>query len=149
MILIFDLGNVLFDWDQTLLRRALAGEKVDPYKPLDAGIALLKKYKQKGCRCFVISNWHEDTLKILWGYHSSVLQLFDDIIIPSMAGHSKPDPRIFTYFFAKHKILPEECVFLDDMAENIATAQSLEMNGILYDERDKVAHVLETLFIET
>jgi 2-haloacid dehalogenase len=148
MVLIFDLGQVLFDWDQTLLRRALTGEKLNPYKALDPGITLLRKYNQRGVCCFVISNWHEDTLQLLWEYYSDVLNLFNDIIVPSKAGYSKPDQRIFTYFLAQHDVLPEECIFIDDMAENIATAQILGMHGILYDKLDKVAQQLQALFVE-
>ena len=148
MILVFDLGQVLFDWDQSLLRRALAGEKVNPYKPLDSGIKILETYKKQGVRCYVISNWYEDTLQLLWKYHASILNHFDDIIIPSKAGHSKPDQRIFTYFFEQQKVLPEECIFIDDMAENIETAQALGMHGVLYDDAIRVEKVLKGYFVE-
>ena len=44
----------------------------------------------------------------------------------------KPDERIYQILLERYALLPEETLFLDDNAENIAAAQKLGIHGIVF-----------------
>ena len=66
------------------------------------------------------------------------LKLFKGIVVSAEEKLVKPDPDIFELFFSRYDLAPESCVFIDDSAANIATAQRLGMATIhnLPDETD-------------
>lgn len=45
----------------------------------------------------------------------------------------KPDPDIFQALISKYDLIPENCVFIDDLQENLNAAQSLGMNIIRFE----------------
>lgn len=49
-------------------------------------------------------------------------------------GFRKPEPEIYRAALKAAGRKPEECVFVDDMEENIARARSLGIDGIIYDD---------------
>ena len=46
------------------------------------------------------------------------------------------DPEIFRAFCARFGVTPEECLFIDDVAQNVAAAQSLGFHGIVFTSAD-------------
>ena len=46
----------------------------------------------------------------------------------------KPDPGIYRCLFDKYGLVPEECLFIDDVPENIAMARKLGMKGIVFED---------------
>ena len=58
--------------------------------------------------------------------------MFDDYILSYEVGYMKPHPEIYIEALKKARARAEECVFLDDLPENIEGAQRLGMNSILY-----------------
>ncbi|MER2056586.1 MAG: HAD-IA family hydrolase, partial [Clostridia bacterium] len=44
----------------------------------------------------------------------------------------KPMPEIYKAFTAKFSLLPEECVFIDDAAANVAGAVACGWQGIVF-----------------
>ncbi|CAL1146519.1 unnamed protein product [Cladocopium goreaui] len=62
------------------------------------------------------------------------------LLVSSEVACSKPGPEIFQLFLERlGKLHPgltaADCVFVDDKAENVAAAQSLGFQGLLYDAR--------------
>lgn len=46
---------------------------------------------------------------------------------------TKPDPEIYRRLFRKYDLIPEECLFIDDLQKNIDAAKALGMHGIRFD----------------
>jgi HAD superfamily hydrolase (TIGR01509 family) len=44
----------------------------------------------------------------------------------------KPDPNIFKFTSHKMGILPEECLMIDDMQDNIDGAKAAGMQGVVF-----------------
>ena len=61
--------------------------------------------------------------------------LFDDYVLSFEVGCMKPDPNIYMVALKKAGVRPDECVFVDDLEENIDGAQRLGINTILYRPR--------------
>jgi putative hydrolase of the HAD superfamily len=58
--------------------------------------------------------------------------LFDEYVLSYEIGCLKPDPNIYMMALKKAGVRADECVFLDDLEQNIEGAQRLGMNTILY-----------------
>ena len=61
--------------------------------------------------------------------------LFDQYVLSYEVGYMKPHPEIYAEALKKARVPARECVFLDDLPENIEGAQRLGMNAILYGHR--------------
>jgi putative hydrolase of the HAD superfamily len=61
--------------------------------------------------------------------------LFDEYVLSYEVGYMKPHPEIYAAALKKAQVLAGECVFLDDLQENIEGAEKIGMNAILYGPR--------------
>ena len=57
----------------------------------------------------------------------------------------KPDKEIYQYLIDKYDLIPDECVFIDDMQHNLDTAGVLGINTILFDEYENVRKKLNEM----
>ncbi len=58
--------------------------------------------------------------------------IFDGYVLSFEVGHLKPHPQIYTEAIKKAKARAEECVFIDDIEENIQGAKRIGLDTILY-----------------
>jgi HAD superfamily hydrolase (TIGR01509 family) len=58
--------------------------------------------------------------------------IFDGYVLSFEVGHLKPHPQIYTEAIKKAKARAEECVFIDDIEENIQGARRIGLGTILY-----------------
>lgn len=61
-------------------------------------------------------------------------RLFDPIVVSAEEGCAKDDPEIFRRAQAKAGIPAEQCVFIDNVEENVAVARSIGMHGLFFDD---------------
>lgn len=69
---------------------------------------------------------------------------FDDIIISCEVGVQKPDPRIFALAMERLHTSPAESIFIDDRTDNIRSARSFGIDGILYESYEQLVRDLTT-----
>lgn len=70
--------------------------------------------------------------------------IFDELIISAEVGLVKPDPRIYQLAVSRLGVKPDEAVFIDDFAHNVAGAQAVGLHAIQFLNRQQV---LEDLHI--
>lgn len=58
-------------------------------------------------------------------------------------GSCKPESKIYDTFIAKNSLNPKECLFLDDLPQNIKAAQDAGMQGIVFN--DNLVEVVDFL----
>jgi putative hydrolase of the HAD superfamily len=58
---------------------------------------------------------------------------------------TKPNPRIYQLLIEKYQLVPEECVFLDDMPCNIEAAKACGLGGIVFETKEQVERDLAVL----
>lgn len=68
--------------------------------------------------------------------------IFDDYVLSYEVGAMKPDSRIYEEALRRTGFKPEECLFIDDLEENIKGAQKLGINVILMEPRTDLEAVL-------
>jgi putative hydrolase of the HAD superfamily len=88
---------------------------------------LIRAARQAGLRTGLLSN--------SWGafYPTHLFpELFDAVVISAEVGMRKPESRIFQLAIEQIGLRPEECVFIDDIEENIVAAEAVGMVGVLH-----------------
>jgi len=78
---------------------------------------------------YAITNFNAEKLAVATELYP-FLDGFDGVIVSSEVRLMKPDPAIFQAFFSTYDRRPEDCVFIDDRADNIVAARKIGMFGI-------------------
>ncbi len=70
---------------------------------------------------------------------------FDTIVVSAEEGLAKPDPCIYLRAVERLGVQPQEAVFVDDMAKNIAAARTCGLYAIQYESTEQVLKALDEL----
>jgi putative hydrolase of the HAD superfamily len=98
--------------------------------PLDSNVRLLPELKKMGYRLFFLSNFPMDLFEeVKNGYY--FFKYFDGGTISAEAKSSKPDSGIYEFFLQKHSLIPDECLFIDDLELNVSTGEKFGMKGLV------------------
>jgi len=103
--------------------------------------------KEKGYRIYLLSNYPET----LWKLHVQSREFYPllDGETVSWAEHfGKPEERFYRTLLDRYDLKAEECLFLDDRAENTAAAEKLGFHTITLDNppaREEAAAYLANL----
>lgn len=98
--------------------------------PIQPMVAILSDLaKMPHIRLFALTNWSSETFPYA-RHQYDFLQLFMDILVSGEEKLKKPDPAIFHLAIQRFQIEPQYTVFIDDNANNIATAFQLGFKTI-------------------
>ena len=98
--------------------------------PLDQNVRLLPGLKEQGYRLYFLSNFPMDLFEeVKTGYY--FFKYFDGGVISAEAKASKPERKIYEILLEKYSLLPEECLFIDDLEVNVKAAEEAGMNGLV------------------
>ena len=98
--------------------------------PLDQNVRLLPGLKKQGFRLYFLSNFPMDLFEeVKTGYY--FFKYFDGGVISAEAKASKPESKIYEILLKKYSLLPEECLFIDDLEVNVKAAEAAGMNGLV------------------
>jgi glucose-1-phosphatase len=110
--------------------------------PLDDNVRLLPELKKQGFRLFYLSNFPLDTFEEVKNDYY-FFRYFDGGIISAEVKLSKPDIRIFSYMLNNYCLKPEECIYVDDIEENVSASESVGMTGLLTYGSPKISSLVE------
>ncbi len=106
---------------------------------VDIAISLKKKYKI----AVISDNFQERAeffrTKIKW------FRDFDYSIFSSDIGFTKKSTEIFMKFLNDNKVSPQEVVYIDDDKENIETARSIGIRGVVFDNINQLKNDLKII----
>lgn len=100
--------------------------------------------KADGYRLLGLSNWSEKVLDVMARF-PRVFSPLEDSLISYTCHYLKPEREIYELFLKKFGVLPEECLFIDDRAENIEGARRVGMHGIVFENMEQVKRDWQTL----
>jgi epoxide hydrolase-like predicted phosphatase len=119
-----------------LIDRLFAGSSPDQVM-LDAVLHA----RQAGVRTGLISN--------SWGTRrydrQKLAELFDGVVISGEVGMRKPTPEMYTLGAQRVGLDPAECVYVDDLAFNLAPAAELGMATVHHSSAEQTVAELERL----
>jgi putative hydrolase of the HAD superfamily len=95
-------------------------------RPDEAMVAAVKEIRAAGLLTGLISNsWSTSH------YDRKLLaELFDTAVISAEVGLHKPQPEIYLLAAERLGVEPAECIFVDDLRENIDGAEAVGMTGV-------------------
>lgn len=111
-------SKILNNWENTM-------------SPPDKMLDLIKELKEKGYKLYILSNMTRHFIKR--DYKFPFFSSFNGIVYSAPIGLVKPNPAIFEYLFNKYAINPNECIYVDDRKENLATGARFNMKTFLFD----------------
>ena len=96
---------------------------------------------RSGLRTGLLSNsWGNDYPRDGWD------EMFDVVVISGEVGMRKPEPEIFEHTLALLGLPAAACVFVDDLAPNVAAAVEVGMVGVQHTSYEATRLELEALF---
>lgn len=105
-----------------LLQRMFSAFSAEPQ--MVEGVRLARR---AGIRTALLSNsWGLDYPRDGWA------DLFDAVVISGEVGMRKPEPGIYLHTARELGLVPEECVFVDDLPPNVRGAVAVGMIGVLH-----------------
>ena len=130
-------GELLELDDRTgLIERMFGGVRAD-----ERMLAAVRGVRAAGLRTGLISNSMGGA-----SYDRDLFpQLFDGVVISGDVGLHKPQPEIFLLGAERAGVAPEQCVFVDDLRENIEGAKAVGMRGVLHRQTDETIARLRDL----
>ncbi|HWC72405.1 MAG TPA: HAD-IA family hydrolase, partial [Gemmatimonadales bacterium] len=100
--------------------------------PLQETVDLLLPLKEAGFELHGLSNWSSEKFAAVRTKYP-FFQLFETILLSGDVKVVKPDPRIFRALLDRINRPASECLFIDDLEENIAAARSLGFETIRFE----------------
>lgn len=87
------------------------------YRAADAGVPI-----------YILSNMQQHTWEYLRKTHAC-FSVCTGVVVSCDIGIIKPDPRIYQHLCDQFSLEPSECIFIDDMPENIEAARQCGWQG--------------------
>lgn len=109
--------NLIFHWDEPIL-------------PVPGMEELLRACKETGLRLYLLSN--ASLRQPVYWPRVPGSSLFDGAIVSAYYRCVKPSPEIYRIALEKFRLTPEECLFVDDMPENVRGAQAVGIPGFRF-----------------
>ena len=103
---------------------------------IDATVAAMHKASDAGIPIYILSNMQEHTWEYLRTTHDC-FNLCTGVIVSCEAQLIKPDPEIYAHLCKRFSLVPSECIFIDDMAENIDAARRCGWHA---EQVEKIEH---------
>lgn len=122
--------------------------RTDIMFPLTSNVKLLPELKKRGFSLYYLSNFPLDIFEeVKTGYF--FFKYFNGGIISAEVKLSKPDVRIFGYILNKYSLNPGECLYIDDIEENVQAAESVGIRGFTTYGSEDISDLVEKALLPT
>ena len=114
---------------------------------LPATMTAMHKAKAANIPIYILSNMQAHA----WEYLSKTYDCFDaceGVLVSCDVGLIKPDRAIYQCLCDTFSLTASECVFVDDMAENIEAAKAFGMQGVQLTDKHAGGKVVDSLIAE-
>lgn len=105
-------------------------------------VKIFREVKKSGMPVYALTNWAVESFiptKKRFGF----LQEFDGIVVSGEEKVAKPDARLFHILLERYEIAAAGAAYIDDNAENIATAKTLGMHAIHFQNAEQLRRELQ------
>jgi putative hydrolase of the HAD superfamily len=110
-------------------------EALDPNEPM---IDLMRNLKGRGFRMALLTN-NVREWEPLWRTMLPVDEIFEVVVDSAFVGMRKPEPEIYELTLERigGGVGAEECLFVDDVEDNVAAARQLAMTAVHFRSTDQ------------
>ena len=113
--------------------------KVFPYTE-----ELILEMKKKDLRVYCLSNISEK-ICIDCQKDMEFLKLTDGYVLSYQEKLIKPDAAIFRLILDRYNLSADECIFIDDIEENVNAAKKIGIHGIVFKDRKQAESEIEDI----
>lgn len=103
---------------------------------------LVAALKAKGSKLYGLTNWSAETFPQARAQFD-IFQSIENILVSGEEKMIKPDPKIYERFLEKFSLRAEKCIFIDDNPANVAAAQMVGMDAILFQNAEQLKEELQ------
>ena len=105
----------------------------------------LASLKERGYKIFLLSNYPAWLWTVNEKNAFNFLDLIAGKVVSGFEQLIKPDPAIYQLLLSRYSLSAPECVFLDDMAENVIGARKEGINAIQFESFEQANGQLEEI----
>lgn len=100
-------------------------------KPIAGAAEFCEFVREQGLGIYVLSNASD----AFYVYFPKFLPLdyFDGVVVSADIHMLKPDTEIYTYLTEKYRLEPSECLFIDDMPQNVQGAKQAGLQAVRFE----------------
>ena len=98
--------------------------------PVESAMEFVDEVQDKGYDIYIISNAYQDFYQYFPKHFA--LERFKGIVVSSDIHILKPDLEIYQYFLDTYKLVPDECLFIDDLQKNVEGARAAGMQAVQF-----------------
>lgn len=106
---------------------------------------LIKQLKKKNFQIYVLSNTSSIFHILLDSVLSKVSSVLDGYVISCEVQMMKPQKEIYLSLVNKYQLDIKDCIFLDDLEENVEAARTLGIKAFQIKERKEISNILKDL----
>ncbi len=125
------LAEVVRRWRLRCDQGTLAAAWADIFQPNPEVCSLVPLLKPR-YRLLLGSNTNDLHCRQFRRQFADVLELFDGLVMSYQIGVRKPHPGFFAHCHRQAQCPAEKCLFIDDLAANVAGAKACGWQGIVY-----------------
>ncbi|HEW7055214.1 TPA: HAD family phosphatase [Streptococcus pneumoniae] len=111
----------------------------------DEAYELIKQLKKKNFQIYVLSNTSSIFHILLDSVLSKVSSVLDGYVISCEVKMMKPQKEIYLSLVNKYQLDIKDCIFLDDLEENVEAARTLGIKAFQIKERKEISNILKDL----
>ena len=113
---------------------------------VDYAIPWLQELKARGFHVYYLSNFSGKVERE--GAHAlDFIPYMDGGILSYTVKLIKPDPAIYQCLTDRYGLNPAECLFLDDLAENVEAAKRCGWQGIVFTSKEEADRAIKALTV--
>ncbi len=113
---------------------------------ITGSVQILNELLAKDYTIYGLTNWSNETFPLAFDQFV-FLQTLHGIVVSGVEKLIKPNPAIFHLLLDRYNLQAPDCVFIDDNALNIESAQQLGLHAIHFKSPELLRSELETLGI--
>lgn len=109
--------------------------------PIPGMTELITELAESGRELYAISNFAAEMFPVTLESYP-VLRRFRDVVISSSVGVCKPDTRIFALALDRFGVAASDCLFIDDVAANVAGAKAAGIAAVQFTSAANLRQLL-------
>lgn len=113
----------------------------------DYAIPWIQDLKSRGYRLLYLSNFSEKA-ETECAYALDFIPYLDGGILSYQEKVIKPMPEIYELLIKRYNLVPDECVFIDDMPANVEAAEKFGIHTVLFSNQAQAIEELRKLGVE-
>ena len=127
----------------TLIAQMLA-VWVEILEPINYTLDKINQYKEEGYQIYLLSNLNKEAYAYI-AEHYSLFEDVDGYILSFEEQLAKPDQAIYERLCNRYNLQANQCLFLDDLIENVEAARNYGMQAIHFVSIEEVDKQLQKI----